>query len=81
MLVRRGNIVIAACHFRARKDEFFAFLRSIPRCYKSVSSALNICIGLPNPWVFDHHVHTLVLPVSKIDSPSLSALEGWERRS
>ena len=37
MLVRRGNIVMAACYFRARKDEF---LRSIPRRYKSVSSAL-----------------------------------------
>ena len=40
MLVHRGDIAIAVCYFRARKDEFFAFLGSIPHCYNSVSSAL-----------------------------------------
>jgi len=45
-MLARGNIVIT-CYFRARKDEFFAFLRSIPRCYKNVSS-------LPNLWLSNH---------------------------
>ena len=49
MVVRRGDTVIAACYFRARKDEFFAFLRSIPRCFKSVSSALKHPQRPPQP--------------------------------
>jgi len=51
MLVCRGDTIIAACYFHARKDEFFAFLRSIPHCYnlKSVSSVLKHPQRPPQP--------------------------------